>query len=155
MILNVDCCLSKCTQLKNISVMNASNSHYVNTMDRKLYCEESWPRLRRGTHADQIWYLEIGLPNEAPIVAFLFIPAMLWSFTSHCHFILSKISLFWESDVGQTVRPALQTRVLQSRHHAWVITAVKVFLEWASSKIPVLQGPWRHRTTQPKVLIWQ
>lgn len=39
--------------------------------------QESWPGLWRGTHADQIWYLGLVLPNEAPIVAFLFTPARL------------------------------------------------------------------------------
>lgn len=105
-------------------------------LDWKLCCgEKNWPRLWRGTHADQIWYLGLGLPNEAPIAAFLFIPVSHKpSQLSFCCFLVLFYQRFhclrvWSC---QTVRPPLQTRVVQKRHQAW-IKIYGVFFYWVSA----------------------
>lgn len=62
---------------ENVSDRNASiclSLFVYNGLCRRT--QDSWARLWRGTQADQIWYLGLGLLNEAPIAAFLFIPVL-------------------------------------------------------------------------------
>lgn len=115
--------------------------------------QESWPGLWRGTHADQIWYLGLVLPNEAPIVAFLFTPARLEpSQLSFC----CRFTLFYQRfhcSEGAGVGPDCQATAPNQGTPEPASCLAKdggFFLLRVSIKIPVLQGPWLHRTTRPE-----
>lgn len=86
------------------SVQKLSLSLRVN---KGLYKRTPAQDLWRGTHTDQIWYLGLGLLNETPIVAFLFIPvpsqAMAWCLLLIFCVPVSEVLLFEGLKVGQTV----------------------------------------------------
>lgn len=70
-------CKHKQTHWENLSERNACIFYSLcmhNGLCRRT--QGSWPRLWRGTQADQIWYLGLSLLNEAPIAAFLFVPVL-------------------------------------------------------------------------------
>lgn len=128
-------------------VMNASDSIVCVQWTENPEC---CPRLWRGTHADQIWYLGLDLSNEVLIVAHLFLPVVFRSLTSlhripfvvfFCYSI--KDFTVWGSEVARLSGHCPKSGLLGN------VCAVEVLLE-VSSELSVFQ--WLHKIN---LLIWQ